>query len=76
VCGRYQDSVAADVHGSAPTRCLLSPGDCITGVKRDGKANSASAFRSVEGAQALPCLFHGSRTSANVVPQKGTAKTE
>jgi hypothetical protein len=58
VCGRYEHAVAADVHRSGPALYLLLPSDGITGVKRDGKANSASTFRSVEGTQALPCLFH------------------
>jgi hypothetical protein len=53
VCGRYQHSLAADVHRPARTLYPLSPMDGVTDTKLDGEANSAATFRSIEGHQAL-----------------------
>ena len=76
VCGRYQNTAAADVHRPARALYLLSPSDCITGIQRNGEANSASTFWSIEGTRVVPCSFHRSSTRMNVVPQRVTYFTE
>jgi len=45
--------MAADVHRLARTLYLLSPMNGVTSKKRDGEANSAATFRSIEGTQAF-----------------------
>ena len=76
VCGSNQRPVATDVHGLARTCYLLLPSDCVTGRKREGKANSAPTFRRIEGTQALHCLSHRSSTKMNEASQRVTYFTE
>jgi hypothetical protein len=76
VYGANQRPVATDVHGLARTCYLLLPGDCVTGSKRKGKANSAPTFRSIEGSQPLYCLSHRSSTKMNEASQRVTYFTK